>query len=180
MTRALCPRLDSLDLSWMLIVTMCGLFTLWSAGCAPASRAAVPSTATADDNRAMVAAAFERWRARTGGPFELLADDAQWTIVGSSPLSKTYPTKLHFMEEVINPFNARVAQPLMPTVHRILSDGDTVVVHFDGEAPTKDGQYYRNTYAWFLEIHGGRIVRATAFFDTRLFDDFWARVAPSP
>jgi len=36
------------------------------------------------DNKALVQASFERWKIGTGGPFELLAPDAEWTIVGSS------------------------------------------------------------------------------------------------
>ena len=46
-----------------------------------------------DSNKALVQASFDRWRSGTGGPFELLASDAEWTIVGSSPLAKTYHSK---------------------------------------------------------------------------------------
>jgi uncharacterized protein len=49
-----------------------------------------------DRNKAAVQASFERWKSGTGGPFELLAADAEWTIVGSSPLSKTYCSKKEF------------------------------------------------------------------------------------
>jgi len=63
-------------------------------------------------NKGLVRASFERWKNGTGGPFELLAPDAQWIIVGSSPLSKTYQSKQEFLDEVIGPFNARMAKPL--------------------------------------------------------------------
>jgi hypothetical protein len=39
-----------------------------------------------DSNKALVQASFDRLKNATGGPFELLAPDAQWTIVGSSPV----------------------------------------------------------------------------------------------
>jgi ketosteroid isomerase-like protein len=65
------------------------------------------------DNKALVQASFERWENGTGGPFELLAPDAEWTIVGSSPLSKTYQSKQEFLDRVIGPFNARMAKPLV-------------------------------------------------------------------
>jgi ketosteroid isomerase-like protein len=39
-----------------------------------------------DSNKALVQASFNRWKNGTGGPFELLATDVEWTIVGSSPL----------------------------------------------------------------------------------------------
>ena len=129
-------------------------------------------------NKASIQAAFERWRAGTGGPFELLAEDANWTIVGSSPVSKTYPSKEQFMAEVIRPFNARMDQPLKPTIRNIYEDRDTVIVLFDAESRCVDGQPYRNTYAWFMQMKHGRAVNVTAFFDTRLFDEMWTRVAP--
>ena len=74
------------------------------------------------DNKALVQASFERWKNGTGGPFELLAPDAEWTIVGSSRLSKTYRSKQEFLDKVIGPFDAgwrnRWSQPSeasMPT-----------------------------------------------------------------
>jgi uncharacterized protein len=89
-------------------------------------------------NKALVQASFDRWRNGTGGPFELLADDAEWTIVGSSPLAKTYHDKRQFIDEVIDPFNARMAKPLVPTVRGIFADGDMVIILFDAAATTKD------------------------------------------
>jgi ketosteroid isomerase-like protein len=56
------------------------------------------------ENKALVQASFDLWRAGTGSPFELLLPEADWTIVGSSPLSKTYPSRQALLEEVIQPF----------------------------------------------------------------------------
>ena len=77
-----------------------------------------------DSNKALVRASFDRWKSRTGGPFELLASDAEWTIVGSSPLAKTYRSKKEFIDNVIDPFNARMSKPLVPTVRGIFADGE--------------------------------------------------------
>ncbi len=88
-------------------------------------------------NKAIVQASFERWANGTGGPFELLAPDAEWTIVGSSPLSKTYRSKQQFLDEVIGPFNARMAAPLVPTIRGLYADGDMVIILFDAAATAK-------------------------------------------
>ena len=131
------------------------------------------------ENKALVAASFERWRAGSGSPFELLAADADWTIVGSSPLSKTYPSPQAFLDEVIHPFNARMATPLKPTVRGVYGDGDTVIILFDGAGTTRDGLPYRNTYTWYFRMKDAKVVSAIAFFDTREFDEFWNRVQPA-
>jgi ketosteroid isomerase-like protein len=130
-----------------------------------------------ETNKALVRAGFERWANGTGSPFELLDADAEWTIVGSSPLSKTY-SRQAFLDEVIGPFNARMAQPLVPTIRGIYADGDMVVTFFDGAGVARDGQPYRNTYTWYFQMRDGIVFKAVAFFDVREFDEFWARVSP--
>lgn len=130
-------------------------------------------------NKSLVHASFERWKDGSGGPFELLASDAEWTIVGSSPLSKLYRGKQQFIEEVIAPFNARMVKPLVPTIRGLYADGDTVIIFFDGAAMAKDGIPYQNTYTWYFKMRDSQVVQATAFFDTREFDEFWQRVSPS-
>jgi ketosteroid isomerase-like protein len=129
-------------------------------------------------NKDLVRAKFEAWRAGSGGPFELLDEGAQWTIVGRSLVAKTYTSREAFMSEVIRPFNARMSAPLKPTIRRLYEDGDTVIALFDASATTVEGHPYRNTYAWFLEMRDGRIVNATAFFDSLEFNELWARITP--
>ena len=131
-----------------------------------------------DGNKALVQASFDRWRSGTGGPFELLATDVEWTIVGSSPLARTYHSKQQFIDEVIGPFNARMSKPLLPTVRGIFADGDMVIILFDAEATVRDGKPYQNTYSWYLQMRDEKVVKAIAFFDNRHFDEFWNRVSP--
>ena len=138
------------------------------------------STATTESrNRQIVEASFKAWSDGTGSPFDLLADDARWTIVGRSAAAKTYESREAFMREVIRPFNARMKAPLTPSIRRVYADGDTVIVFFDARGTARDGQAYVNTYAWFLELLDGRIVEASAFFDTLEFNELWARVVPA-
>src|SRR5688500_5692135 len=120
-------------------------------------------------NRALIDQSFDHWRNGTGSPYDLLAEDAQWTITGNSLAARTYPSREAFMSEVIRPFNARMSSRLIPTVPRLYVEGGTVIASFDAEGTAGDGKPYRNTYAWFLEMRGGKIVRAHAFFDSIAF-----------
>ncbi|EQB30374.1 nuclear transport factor 2 family protein [Sphingobium ummariense] len=129
-------------------------------------------------NRAAIARSFEAWRDGTGGPYDLLAEDALWTITGNSLAGKTYHNREAFMSEVIRPFNGRMAERLVPTVRRIYAEGDSVIVHFDARGVARDDKTYVNSYAWLLQLKDGRIVRAHAFFDAYAFDDLWRRVQP--
>lgn len=135
---------------------------------------------TGDANKAIIQRAFDAWAAGTGGPYDLLADDATWTITGNSLASKTYPSREAFMSEVIRPFNARMSAGLKPSIRKIYAEGDTVVVFFDASGTARDGKPYANTYAWFLDLKDGKIGKAHAFFDSIAFNDFWTRVEPVP
>jgi hypothetical protein len=65
-------------------------------------------------NVALVRAAFEAWTAGTGSPFELLAENVSWRIIGGTAVSKTYATRDAFNREVTQPFNSRMSSPLLP------------------------------------------------------------------
>lgn len=145
----------------------------------PAAALAQRESETESRNKAAVLSSFDAWRAGTGSPYDLLADDVRWTIEGNSLASKTYPTREAFMSEVIRPFNARMQAPLKPTIRNLYADGDTVIAFFDARGTARDGKPYANTYAWILEMRAGRIIRASAFFDAIEFNDFWTRVAPA-
>ena len=45
----------------------------------------------------VVCSAFEAWATGTGGPYQLLDDDARWTIVGRSAAAGVYPDRAAFM-----------------------------------------------------------------------------------
>jgi ketosteroid isomerase-like protein len=129
-------------------------------------------------NKQVVQAAFDAWRAGTGGVFDLLAPEARWTIVGSSPVSRTFASRQEFLDTVIAPFNARLSRRLVPALRGLFADGDMVIALFDAEAIARDGRPYRNSYTWYLRMQEDRIVEAIAFFDTIEFTDLWTRVAP--
>lgn len=133
---------------------------------------------TESRNKAPVEASFKAWSDGTGSPFDLLADEATWTIVGRSVASKTYTGREAFMRDVIRPINARMREPLKPSIRRLYADGNAVIVFFDARGTARDGKPYVNTYAWFLELRDGKVIAASAFFDSLEFNELWARVAP--
>ena len=140
-------------------------FTLGFAAASVAILALAPhaEAQTAKQNTAAVDAKFDAWKAGNGNPFDLLADDASWTIEGNSVALKRYPTKEDFLRDVIRPFNARMSVGIKPTVRSITAEADRVVILFDAAGTAK----------------GGRVVETNAFFDAIAFNDLWARVTPT-
>jgi uncharacterized protein len=132
-----------------------------------------------NQNKQLIRQAFDDWASGKGGVFGLLARDATWTIVGNTPISRVYRGRDEFLSETIDPFNARLATPLVPTVHALYADGDTVIAYFSASATARDGKPYQNDYTWYLGLADGQITNAVAFFDSIEFTDFWNRVIPA-
>ena len=131
-----------------------------------------------EKNKEIVSKGFADWANGTGSFFDLLDENVEWTITGSSPISKTYTSRQQFLDEAITPINERLSVRIVPKVRGIYADGDMVVALWDGTATANDGVPYNNTYSWYMTMKDGRIVKVVAFFDTIEFTEFWNRVIP--
>ena len=135
-----------------------------------------------ETNREIIRQAFEAWRQGTSPITDVFAPGMVWRIEGHSAAAKEYRGTQQFVDEVLAPFGARFAggQPFRPvTIRGIYSDGDTVVVIWDGRGIANDGRPYENSYAWIMKLDNGKVVDGTAFFDSISFNDLWSRVQPS-
>jgi len=123
------------------------------------------SLSETERNREIVTEAFAAWVEGTYLFDDLLADDIVWTIHGSDPVAGTYRSREDFVERASRPLVSRLATPIVPRVHAIWAEGDTVIVRFDGSATTTSGRPYRNQFVWIFQMEDGKAVRAEAFLD---------------
>ncbi|MFC0778609.1 Atu4866 domain-containing protein [Flavobacterium sp. HJSW_4] len=114
----------------------------------------------------IVADQFQKWKNRTAVFFELLSDDATWTVSGRSPVSGKYEGKKDFMEHAVKPIIEKLKEPLKPEMISLTADDKYVWLHFKASAANKANEIYQNTYVWKLQLEYGRIINAVAFLDT--------------
>ena len=121
------------------------------------------------ENKRIVERFFE---ASNGGDMEtsmgLIADDIQWTDIGTTSLSGTYRGKAELQEKLLGPLFGQLKQGIHMTIHRLLAEGDHVVAQTSGSAETLDGRRYDNSYCWIMRLRDGRIVEVTEYLDTEL------------
>lgn len=130
-----------------------------------------------DANRDFIAEAFAQWAAGGRTFFnDVLAPDIVWIIKGTSPAAGTYRGIQDFMDRAVTPFVQRLATPIKPRVNNIWAEGDTVVVHWDGEATAADGKPYRNSYVWIFRMKNRRATEVIAFLDLVPYDDVIERI----
>ena len=122
-----------------------------------------------EDNRKVMQDAVERWRAGDGGAiFRLLDDEVQWTVTGTTPISRRYTSRRDFVDNALKPLSALLDGAIDPTVINVLADGDQVVLQWDGSAKTKGGMPYMNRYCWVMRFTDGKVVEGLAYLDTEL------------
>ena len=126
------------------------------------------------ENRKLIQDAFAAWANGDGMAFfNLLADNATWTVMGSCPISGTYGGRQRLIEDALQPQRAKLAGPPTPAVINLIAEGDTVVIQWVGKGMTKSGQPYNNSYCYVVQVENGRIIRGTAYLDTELVRSIW-------
>ena len=104
-----------------------------------------------------------------GQPFlDLLAEDAQWTVIGSTGWSKTYSGKAAILRDLIAPLRRALIAPLKTHAFHMIAEGNMVAVQGQGENITRAGQRYENTYCWVFAFRDGQVRAITEYADTEL------------
>ncbi|MGY3484127.1 ketosteroid isomerase-like protein [Bradyrhizobium sp. USDA 4011] len=97
-----------------------------------------------------------------------LADDAIWTVTGQYSWSRTFTGKQSIMNDLHGHVRSRLVERGRTIAHRIIADGDIVVVEAKGNNLTKEGQRYDNDYCLVFRFDGGRIKEVREYCDSVL------------
>ena len=156
--------------------------TNWPAGEPFHDELATRREAQTEANRQTIRAAFEAWKDRSGSIAEVFAPEIVWRIEGRSVASGEYASRQQLIDEVLAPFAARFSSSSDPfgpiAIRAVHADGDTVIVIWDGRGTANDGQLYENSYVWIMRMEDGKVVDATAFYDSISSNELWSRVPP--
>jgi uncharacterized protein len=128
----------------------------------------------AAENKKLIQDAFNAWARGNGtAVFDLLSEDVHWTVIGSTPVSRTYFSKREFLEGAVKPLGEKISGAIQPTVRDVSADGDKVFVQWDGRATGHNGTLYNQTYCWVMRVENGRVREGTAYLDTELISQLW-------
>lgn len=95
------------------------------------------------------------------------APDIEWHVMGSGVPGAGVLSGLEKVLEVISGVRT-LFEPGHPrgTVLRMLVDGASAAAQTEVTGLMRDGRTYRNRYAFFFEVSGGKIRRLYEYFDT--------------
>lgn len=98
------------------------------------------------------------------GGFESMTDDATWTIIGTTPFSKTFD-KQTLLDEMV-PELATFTEPPVMSVKEIIAEGDRAAVVASVKGVAKYGPYVQDPYCFILKIRDGKVAEIVEYLDT--------------
>ncbi len=100
--------------------------------------------------------------------FQHVADDVDWTVMGTHPLAGTYHTRQEFIAHTFKRLNTVLKDGVLLRVTHILVSGTTAAVELEAQSTALNGAPFRNRYCWICRFDHGRIVEVRAYFDSAL------------
>ncbi|HMF70032.1 MAG TPA: nuclear transport factor 2 family protein [Flavitalea sp.] len=121
------------------------------------------------DNKKLMQFIFDELAKGNDQPFvEAMADDMQWTWMGSGQWSRSFVGKQSVLGELWSAVRATLKPPYKVIAHRFIADGEYVVVEASGQNTTPDGKSYNNKYCWVCRISEGKLHELNEYMDTQL------------
>ena len=107
--------------------------------------------------------------------FERVADDVDWTVMGTHPLAGHYLGKEAFREGIFTKLGRVLTAGAQLHVEYLLVKGNQAVVELRSLATAKNGLRFDNRYCWIVYFRRDMIVRVRAYLDSamvaRLFEE---------
>ena len=100
--------------------------------------------------------------------FEHVADDVNWTVMGTHPLAGSYHTKSSFLAHTFARLNKILKEGVVLRVTDVLLDGDSAAVEMESLSTALDGKPFDNRYCWIVHFSNGTIVEVRAYLDSAL------------
>ena len=122
-----------------------------------------------DENKQVVQAFYDAGaRGDMDACFALLADDIEWTNIGSTKFSGTYTGKQALVEQLLGPLFGQLKAGISSSIENMIAEADFVVAQTTGTAETHDGKPYNNSYCQVIRVREGKIAEVKEYFDTEL------------
>ena len=100
--------------------------------------------------------------------YDKVADDVNWTVMGTHPLAGTYHSKTDFIVNTIIRLNKILKEGVILRVTNIIIQDETAVVELESLSTALNGKPFKNTYCWVCRFENNIIVEVRAYVDSAL------------
>jgi len=106
---------------------------------------------------------------------DAMADDIKYTLQGRTKFSGTMNGKQQVMEKLLGPLGAALEGGIAITPYNFIAEGDYVAMLSNGNATTKSGKHYNNSYCHVFKVIGGKVKEINEYLDTALVDEAFGK-----
>jgi ketosteroid isomerase-like protein len=101
--------------------------------------------------------------------FDSVADDVQWTVMGTHPLAGVYNSKADFLKHTFDRL-AKIIKggSVIMKIDHIYVSGDTAIVEMTSTSVALNDRPYAQKFCWITRFVDGLIVEARAYLDSVL------------
>jgi ketosteroid isomerase-like protein len=100
--------------------------------------------------------------------FTHVADDVDWTVMGTHPLAGRYRSKADFIAGTFAKLGQVLPQGTQLHLEYLIVNDDQAVVELHSLATARNGMRFDNRYCWILFFADDRIARVRAYLDSAL------------
>ena len=100
--------------------------------------------------------------------FEHVADDVDWTVMGTHPLAGHYSSRKTFREATFSKLGKVLPHGVQLRVTNVIIAGDVVVIELVSDATARNGMRFNNHYCWVTRFDGETMVQVRAYLDSAL------------
>ncbi|GAB2561796.1 nuclear transport factor 2 family protein [Dyella jejuensis] len=102
--------------------------------------------------------------------FDHVAEDVDWTVMGTHPLAGHYPSKKAFIDGTFAKLDKVLPDGARLRLEHCIVAGDQAVVELHAMSTALNGLRFDNRYCWIVYFQDGRIVRVRAYLDSALVE----------
>ena len=100
--------------------------------------------------------------------FEHVADEVDWTVMGTHPLAGHYRSKGAFRAGTFSKLGKVLTGGTKLRVTDVITAGDRAVVELVSGATARNGMRFDNHYCWIVRFDRDTIVEVRAYLDSAL------------
>lgn len=100
--------------------------------------------------------------------FDHVADDVDWTVMGTHPLAGRYTSKEQFIAGTFAKLAKVLPDGAQLHLEHLLIKDNVAIAELHSYAVARNGLRFDNRYCWVVEFSGRTIVRVRAYLDSAL------------
>jgi uncharacterized protein len=120
-------------------------------------------------NKQAVVTAYVALAAGNPAPYlDLLSDDVSITMFGDHRFARTFKGRDDIYSNLFGPIREVLDGTIRTHIRNVAAENDLVIMEAQGEARTKNGRNYKNTYCFVFRFESGKIIESREYMDTQL------------